>query len=609
MSTNLVTKPFTLLTTKELEQALNSIQLKEETLFKLKSNDTVGYDLTFEIDTYLKQIDIQNIHEINLIKKFVNKNINDQLKLTIKLNQNQQIVIQLDNDVNILLNEIIEYISKIESVKQDEIFLSPMDSNELLLPSVKIVKLILEQPNQYSILKLFDKSTMNSDNTNKHSLRYYNNKTNLDRDIYAISYNKFSSSNTARNSSTLLQEKFNISEINDKNPINENDYNNKNALNYQKKYNNYTKNEKEEINSNNNDNNSNNNTQINHYQYSHNLNNKSKSHSNLINQNQQSMNHTNSETDNVSPFPSTSREVFNNNNNNNITNLKAKSYTTYNSITEKYRKYGTNIDDKENNDNINKDEYNQYLKKGYGFYQPLTSNDKNDSLNENVQNSKRENEQEGEIESPQPNNHMKIETNNLGININVNNKDSRKYSSERRNYRQYEGSRTPDHNNNIDLYKKYDKYSSNNDNDNDNKQYALSPNYNQRHLKGSNIVTPSNITTNNTNTTNPNVTANNNTNNNISAYELRNKVNSMRNQLNAYASLNPVNNNKNGESHKKESFKTSNSNNCLNYKLFPKENDDSNDNISNDNLNNVDIDSSANKESRGYSKRPFKYES
>ena len=606
MSTNLITKPFTLLTTKELEQALNSIQLKEDTLFKLKSNDTVGYDLTFEIDAYLKQIDIQNIHEINLIKKFVNKNINDQLKLTIKLNQNQQIVIQLDNDINIVLNEIIEYLSRIESVKQDEIFLSPIDSNELLLPSVKIVKLILEQPNQYSILKLFDKSTMNSDNTNKHSLRHYNNTTNLDRDIYAISYSKFNTSNTARNSSTLLQEKFNISGIDDKNNMNEN-HNNNNKLNYQKKYNNYTTKEKEEINSNNNNNNSNNN-QTNYYQYNHNLSNNSKSHSNLINQNQQSMNHTNSEIDNVSPFPSTNREAFNNNNNNNITNLRAKSYTTYNSITEKYRKYGKNIDEKDNNDNNNnKDEYNQYIKKGYGFYQPLTSDNKSDSLNENVQNNKRENEQEGEVESPQPNNHMKIETSNLAINMNVHNKDSRKYSSERRNYRQYEGSRTPEHNNNIDLYKKYDKYSSNNDKDNNNKQYALSPNYNQRHLKGDNIVTPSNTATNNINTTNSNtITNNNNINNNISAYELRNKVNSMRNQLNAYASLNPVNNNKNGESHKKEGFKTNN--NSLNYKLFPQENDDSNENISNDNLNNINIDSSSNKESCGYSKRPFKYE-
>jgi hypothetical protein len=80
----------------------------------------------------------------------------------------------------------------------------------------------------------------------------------------------------------------------------------------------------------------------------------------------------------------------------------------------------------------------------------------------------------------------------------------------------------------------------------------------------------------------------------------------MKNQLNAYASLNPVNTNKNGESHKKEGFKTNN--NCLNYKLFPQENDDSNDDISNDNLNNINIDSSSNKEFCGYSKTSFKYE-
>ena len=164
MSLNPETKFFSCLTPIELEQTLHNIELNTNTLHKLKINNTSGYDLTFEIDSYLQQIEIQKKHEINFLKQFVNKQINEQLKLKVKINDTQYITIQLDNNINTPLQEVIEYLCKIGVSKTKELFLSPIDSNEVLMPNIKIVKLILEQPHKYSCLKLCNKILMTIDN-------------------------------------------------------------------------------------------------------------------------------------------------------------------------------------------------------------------------------------------------------------------------------------------------------------------------------------------------------------------------------------------------------------------------------------------------------------
>lgn len=548
MALNSEHKFFSLLTPIELEQALHNIQLNTNTLQKLKINNTSGYDLTFEIDSYLQQIEIKSIHEINFLKQFINKQINDQLKLKIKINENQYITIQLDNNINMPLQEIIEYLCKIGVNKGNELFLSPIDSNEMLMPNVKIVKLILEQPQKYSCLKLCNKPLMTVDNGYMHKKNlsiFSNNKTYLEKEGNETSYNKY---NTARNTHDLLEDKFDINELVDINKKNNN------FVSRQKIYNYEIKNDKDSIKSND--------IKSDYYKYRQNLNQKSKSHSNLtsIDRNVPNESNFNSDIDNVTSLQSSN---IGSNNEYNITNLKPKSYATFNNNnSEKYKKFGTE-NYKEKNNNDNKDEVNHYIKKDYDFYSQLNSKNQSELTTDIIG----EREYKGK---PSKN-----------IEISVHNNNKKQHSSEKRNCIKYERNATPDYNN--DLYKKYEKYSSNNNLDISNKQYELNSNYNQHHHNGANSSSISK------------------TNNNVTAYELRNKVNSMRNQLNVYASLNSNNN----ENHQRERTISNNTinhnddNNFSNYKVFKKDNDDTSDNISNINndLSNINIEPPLNKHS------------
>lgn len=527
MSLNLKTSFFSLLTPIELEQTLQNIQLNSNTLHKLKINNTSGYDLTFEIDSYLEQIEIQNKHEINFLKQFVNKQINEQLKLKVKIDDTQCITIQLDNNINTPLQEIIEYLCKIGVSKTNDFFLSPIDSNELLIPNVKIVKLILEQPHKYSCLKLCNKILMTTDNgyiNTKHLSIDSINKTYLEKESNEITYNKF---NTARDNYDLLGEKLDTKKLIDNNRRGNNNVSNQKINNYE------IKNHKENINIKSND------LKSDYYKYRQTLNHKSKSHSNLtsIDRNLPNDSNFNSDIDNVNPLQSSN--IGNNKNEYNTTILKTNSYITFNNnISEKYRT--------ENYKDDNKDEVQRYIKKDYDIYSKPNLNNKKELLN----NINDESEYRGKPSK-------KIE-------ISINNNNKQQLSSEQRNCCQSERNIHPEYNN--DLYKKYEKYSSNNNIDNPNKKYEVNSNYIRYHQNEANSSSISK------------------TNNNVSAYELRNKVNLMRNQLNVYSSL-ESNNNENHQRERTISHNTNNhndDNNFSNYKVFKKENDETIDNINND---------------------------
>ena len=210
----------------------------------------------------------------------------------------------------------------------------------------------------------------------------------------------------------------------------------------------------------------------------------------------------------------------------------------YNNISEKYRT--------ENYKDDNKDEVQRYIKKDYDIYSKPNLNNKKELLN----NINDESEYRGKPSK-------KIE-------ISINNNNKQQLSSEQRNCCQSERNIHPEYNN--DLYKKYEKYSSNNNIDNPNKKYEVNSNYIRYHQNEANSSSISK------------------TNNNVSAYELRNKVNLMRNQLNVYSSL-ESNNNENHQRERTISHNTNNhndDNNFSNYKVFKKENDETIDNINND---------------------------
>ena len=114
-----------------------------------------GYDLFFINDDILKyELGINNFHERNIAMKLINKLLNEHLRLTI-INSNGDIVtLTLDNNQDTSLGELSEYIGHMFNIDPKDILYKDITKNEVLSPTIKIIKLTILYPRIYKTLNV-----------------------------------------------------------------------------------------------------------------------------------------------------------------------------------------------------------------------------------------------------------------------------------------------------------------------------------------------------------------------------------------------------------------------------------------------------------------------
>ena len=115
------------------------------------SNQISGYDLVYLTKDDMKSLGISNIHDINIILNSVKELILQQLKLTISF-EGKTTTIQLDCDRNYTVEKFTNTLTDIFK-PSSKIFLL-INSNEILMPNLKIVDLILHNPSIYKNFKI-----------------------------------------------------------------------------------------------------------------------------------------------------------------------------------------------------------------------------------------------------------------------------------------------------------------------------------------------------------------------------------------------------------------------------------------------------------------------
>ena len=135
--------------------------------------DVNGYDLyNLNNDDFI-QLKISNFHDKNLMLKSIKIHILEQLKIKF-IYELKTIEIQLDFDPTLTVEKLCLDIGKIFNISE-EIYLSIDNGNCLLMPNVKIIELILLDPEKYKKLQIITKRNINfSDNNNIDIYNNYN---------------------------------------------------------------------------------------------------------------------------------------------------------------------------------------------------------------------------------------------------------------------------------------------------------------------------------------------------------------------------------------------------------------------------------------------------
>ena len=156
---------------------------------KFELNKINGYDLIYLTKEDLKNIGIVNIHDKNVILNAMKKALLQQLKLNVNYN-NKFVLVQLDFDPNFTVEQLIKNF-KLIFKPNTEIFLT-VNNNEILMPNLKIIDLILYDPKVYKNFKIVS-DEINASNYNN---IYPNNEDNKklltktpNKNIYKNYYN------------------------------------------------------------------------------------------------------------------------------------------------------------------------------------------------------------------------------------------------------------------------------------------------------------------------------------------------------------------------------------------------------------------------------------
>ena len=131
--------------TPDISSWLKSINMTQY-VSKFELNKINGYDLIYLTKEDLKNLGIINIHDKNVILNSMKKALLNQLKLNLNY-KNKNITVQLDFDPNYTVEQLIKSLKLIFKPNK-EIFLV-VNNNEILMPNLKIIDLILYEPKIY----------------------------------------------------------------------------------------------------------------------------------------------------------------------------------------------------------------------------------------------------------------------------------------------------------------------------------------------------------------------------------------------------------------------------------------------------------------------------
>ena len=114
-----------------------------------------GYDLFFITDDILKnELAINSFHERIVILKLINKLTSEHLKLNIINSNGDNVILTLDNNHNTSLGELSKYIGNMFDINPNFILYKDNSKQEVLSPTLKIVKLMILYPKIYKTLNI-----------------------------------------------------------------------------------------------------------------------------------------------------------------------------------------------------------------------------------------------------------------------------------------------------------------------------------------------------------------------------------------------------------------------------------------------------------------------
>ena len=147
--------------TPDISSWLKSINMTQY-VTKFELNKINGYDLIYLTKEDLKNLGIINIHDKNVILNSMKKALLNQLKLNLNY-KNKNITVQLDFDPNYTVEQLIKSLKLIFKPNK-EIFLV-VNNNEILMPNLKIIDLILYEPKIYKNFRIIsDEDFLNNYN-------------------------------------------------------------------------------------------------------------------------------------------------------------------------------------------------------------------------------------------------------------------------------------------------------------------------------------------------------------------------------------------------------------------------------------------------------------
>ena len=114
-----------------------------------------GYDLFFITDDILKnELGLSSFHERVVTLKLINKLTSEHLKLNIINSNGDNVILTLDNNHNTSLGEISEYVGNMFNIEPKYILYKDNTKQEVLSPTLKIIKLMILYPRIYKTLNI-----------------------------------------------------------------------------------------------------------------------------------------------------------------------------------------------------------------------------------------------------------------------------------------------------------------------------------------------------------------------------------------------------------------------------------------------------------------------
>jgi hypothetical protein len=120
-----------------------------------QNNSISGYDLFYITDDILKnELGLKSFHERNVALKLFTKLTYEHLRLNVINSNGDNVVLTLDNNQDTQLGELADYIGNMFNINPKDILFKDSSKQEVLSPSVKIVKLLILYPKIYKTLNV-----------------------------------------------------------------------------------------------------------------------------------------------------------------------------------------------------------------------------------------------------------------------------------------------------------------------------------------------------------------------------------------------------------------------------------------------------------------------